>query len=173
MVQINDEYVAALPSLPLNDCTEIPLEKFTTKDWKRLSGYSGIPVYKIQLLAFVSVKAYSEYDLPSSRAEHVPEGTRPDCIPRALYRPSVDWRQVTYPTQDRVMGNAEIHYQIDQTGTVRSVAVTSSGGSEEIDQKLISTVRTWRYKPAPGCGIRETYVYLNIDPGAMSVRTAK
>jgi len=169
MVQINDKYVADLTAAPPGKCSEIALGSFTVKNWKRLP--AGLPpVYKVQVHVSDPASLYGQFPILSSQFERAAaEPIRQECLPVALSRPVMDWRQVPFPASGTVI-SPQLRYSIAEQGTVSDVVVTQSGGSEAIDDAVRSLVSQWTYRAAPGCGRREVNAQIEIDPDAMKGR---
>jgi hypothetical protein len=59
LIQINGLYVAELDSLKNGDCKQMAFSRFEMKSWKRLRGYPGMRVSRIEMLASASQRGYS------------------------------------------------------------------------------------------------------------------
>ena len=166
MVQINDKYVANLTSARPGNCSEIPLGSFTVKNWERLP--AGLPlVYKVQIHVSDPMSLYGQFPILSSQFERTAtEPIRQECLPVALSRPVMDWRQVSFPETGTVI-SPQVRYSISEEGNVSDVVVTQSGGSKAIDDGVRSLVSQWTYRAAPGCGRREVNAQIELDPDAM------
>jgi len=169
MVQINDKYVANLAPVQPGKCSEIALDSFSVKNWKRVP--AGLPpVYKVQIYVSDPTLLYGQFPILSSQFERaVAEPIRQDCLPAALSRPVMDWRQVPLPDTGTVI-SPQVRYSVAEDGTVSDVAVTQTGGSKAIDDAVRSLVSHWKYQTAPGCGRREVAAQIEIDPDAMKGR---
>jgi TonB family protein len=55
-----------------------------------------------------------------------------------------------------------IAFDIDEAGTVSNVVVKRGSGDRDFDSALKDAIANWKYKPQPGCGIRNSEMIFSI-----------
>jgi len=56
-----------------------------------------------------------------------------------------------------------VSYQIEEDGSVSGVKLVRSSGVSKLDQVLIDSVKLWKYRPRPKCGVVDTQMSVTID----------
>ncbi|MCU1283982.1 MAG: Gram-negative bacterial TonB protein C-terminal [Acidobacteriales bacterium] len=55
-----------------------------------------------------------------------------------------------------------LSYTILEDGSVSNVKLIKGTGSKKLDADVVKRIRSWKYKPQPGCAI-DTKITINID----------
>lgn len=165
MMQINDKYVADLPSIGPGKCAEVAIDEFMGKNWKKLP--AGSPaVYKCQIHVSSPVEMYGQFPLLSSRPEKLLQAVRPECLPQATSRNVIDWSQFHLPESGSVV-SPYLRFRISEAGAVSDVRVVASSGSPEIDRAARDLVSNWKYQAVSGCGDRDVEMQIEVDADAL------
>src|SRR5882724_4756566 len=64
----------------------------------------------------------------------------------------------------RLNRRPKVSFVIKEDGSVSNVKVLKGTGSPKVDGGLVKSIRTWKYKPQPGCTV-ETSMSVVIDIG--------
>jgi uncharacterized protein len=59
----------------------------------------------------------------------------------------------------------KVSYVIGEDGSVQDVKIVKGSGSERVDAGLVKSIRTWKYKPQPGCTF-DTSMGIILDIGS-------
>ncbi|MCI0352311.1 MAG: energy transducer TonB [Acidobacteriales bacterium] len=82
------------------------------------------------------------------------------CRPVPLKSKDVKW-----PKKMNVAGyrrDPVVSFKVKETGEVHGVLLDRSSGSADIDKAVMNNVKTWKFKPQLGCGLRELKMSVNI-----------
>jgi TonB family protein len=86
------------------------------------------------------------------------------CAPVLLSKPRLEWpKTVQYRKNESYKRAPIISFEIEESGKVSNVKVTRGSGVRDIDAWVVNEIKRWKYKPGPGCGIRETDATVIID----------
>jgi len=86
------------------------------------------------------------------------------CVPsfESRLRPSFPGR-FRYKKGETYKRSPVIRFEIEESGKVSKPEVKRSSGVRDIDNWVLDQVKTWKFKPNPGCGIIEDETTFVID----------
>ena len=56
-----------------------------------------------------------------------------------------------------------IAFEVDEAGTLSQLKIKRHSGSQAADELALASVKNWKYKPRPGCGVLQSEVLVTID----------
>ena len=101
-----------------------------------------------------SVIVFDLYDLVGLDPRDLPKSKRPAAMAYGFTFPTCrhcpDPSYSASARKARFQGNVELQVLVTADGATADVQLTQGSGYEDLDQKSVDTVRTWRFKPATG-----------------------
>ena len=82
-----------------------------------------------------------------------------NCRPVSANTPPPQWPAHIHGT---ITASPTVAFNITENGKVEGLALKRSSGVRAYDQAIMKAVKQWTYKPAPGCGVRESTATFNL-----------
>jgi len=113
-----------------------------------------------------SMTTQTKTGVVSPKQEKSSTKARPDtrCSPKLAYAPTYARpRKFRFGKGETYRHSGYVSFLIDEDGKVLEPRTLTSTGVRDIDSYLLQYVKTWKYKPAPGCGVRRSEMAITVD----------
>ena len=86
------------------------------------------------------------------------------CRPALASKPKPAWPKAIHSRRGEVYRQDPIvSFEINEQGRVENVKTVRTSGLRDIDSWVEREIARWKYKPAPGCGVRHSETIVTVD----------